>query len=150
MWSPAPAGMRCTSQCLAVRLIMSRTLARGLIAARIRSKGLWRARRPEKQRGIQPRGVPTAPCNPCASAFLLSPPALFLRLPPRISAGTFHLAPRAHRPLSPHTLSVQGGAKLVDHPLYEKPKLRTKMRSILPRLLGLCCILVFVMVVSSP
>ena len=43
---------------------------------------------------------------------------------------------------------LQGGAKLVDHPLYEKPKLRTKMRSILPRLLGLCCILVFVMVVS--
>ena len=36
----------------------------------------------------------------------------------------------------------------MDHPLYEKPKLRTKMRSILPRLLGLCCILVFVMVVS--
>ena len=29
-----------------------------------------------------------------------------------------------------------GGAKLVDHPLYQKPQLRTKMRSIIPRLLG--------------
>ena len=37
----------------------------------------------------------------------------------------------------------------MDHPLYEKPKLRTKMRSIIPRLLGLCCILVFVMVVRA-
>ena len=33
----------------------------------------------------------------------------------------------------------------MDHPLYQKPQLRTKMRSILPRLLGLCCILVVVM-----
>jgi hypothetical protein len=40
---------------------------------------------------------------------------------------------------------LQGGAKLVDHPLYQKPQLRTKMRSIIPRLLGLCCILVVVM-----
>jgi len=39
----------------------------------------------------------------------------------------------------------QGGAKLVDHPLYQKPQLRTKMRSVIPRLLGLCCILVVVM-----
>mmetsp|Transcript_80462 Transcript_80462/g.117958 ORF Transcript_80462/g.117958 Transcript_80462/m.117958 type:complete len:201 (-) Transcript_80462:537-1139(-) len=38
-----------------------------------------------------------------------------------------------------------GGAKLVDHPLYQKPQLRTKMRSVIPRLLGLCCILVVVM-----
>ena len=75
------------------------------------------------------------------------PPA-FHAYRPLPGASTFQRAPRAHRSPSPHTLVLQGGAKLVDHPLYEKPKLRTKMRSILPRLLGLCCILVFVMVVS--
>eukprot|EP00961_Rhodomonas_salina_P168377 2269706-Rhodomonas_salina.1 len=37
-----------------------------------------------------------------------------------------------------------GGVKLVDHPLYEAPQLRTSYRSIIPRLCCLCLILLVV------
>ncbi len=69
--------------------------------------------------------------------------------PDASASGTHTARGSPSPPAPPRTLSRQGGAKLVDHPLYEKPKLRTKMRSIIPRLLGLCCILVFVMVVRA-
>ncbi|EKX35422.1 hypothetical protein GUITHDRAFT_155508, partial [Guillardia theta CCMP2712] len=42
-----------------------------------------------------------------------------------------------------------GGVKLVDHPLYKKPALRTSVRSILPRMMCLCLVLVIVCVGSG-